>query len=111
MTDYQFLVSIRMRLSSRLSNFPILQMLDELLSQVREIKVLEADIIERLGQVCQLYTSLDETELVHVGLANWWPRQSGIHRRMRLVDKGRMKRLHKAGFMICFDNRRKLLGD
>ena len=92
MNDLQFLQGIKIRAAKRLGNFGFVAILDELISQAREVVLLEKNIIERLGPVCKLYTTLDDHEAKYL-LEN-------KDRPLQLVDQQRILRLHKVGFMI-----------
>ena len=92
MDDIQFLQGIKVRASKRLGNFGFIAMLDELINQARVVTLLEQDVMERLGPVCKLYTTLDGHEMKYL--------ITGKDRPPTLFDRDRIQRLHKAGFMI-----------
>lgn len=100
MTDYQFLLSLRSRAIKRPGNFSFIAIIDELILQVQTVTILERDIMLRLGLVSQLYTKLDIADLVHVGLACYWPYRIEIDRPSTITNKDRILRLNKVGFMV-----------
>lgn len=95
MTDRQFLTAIRIRASKRIGNFGFITIVDELLTQARDIGLLEQDVMDRFGLVTKLYTTLDDADLEHL--------EADQQRKPVLEDQDRIARLHKAGFYIGRD--------
>lgn len=63
MTDAQLLISIRLRASYRPSNFPFIEILNELEAQSRSRK-LERDVMDHFVDVCKIYyIKLDEFDM------------------------------------------------
>jgi hypothetical protein len=104
MTDRQFLTALRIRASKRIGNFGFITILDELLTQARDVGgMLEQDVMDRLALVARLYTTLDDDDIQHL--------KSNQQRKLVLEDQERIARLHKTGFYIgrnMEDDRRRL---
>jgi hypothetical protein len=66
MTDRQLLVSIRLRAAKRLSNFPLIKILNELEKHAQG-RLLERPVMDKLLVLCKIYhINLDEFDMEHV---------------------------------------------